>query len=195
MKKITILALILTSMLLLCSCTVDLTSAEEYDLLVSNELPISIVYPFCVFDINVIENVIGYSDYVFVGKVVGYKQTTIDASGMPNTTYFVEVIENIKGSLTAEEEIELIKSGGLDENYKSIVLYESDIMPKINEYYVFSVYGLQSGGIKAEGLNTTIKIENTENYKIDEEYLRFVEAYENEVVYERTRYKSKYEQE
>ena len=196
MKKILILCLLVIIIFVFCSCTKSYSKEEEYDLLVSNKLPIDTIYAYFVYDDSKLENIIGFFDYVFIGKIKDYKDTITDTpSGIPNTIYVLEVILNIKGTLLMNEDIELIKGGGLSEDYKRKYIYDDDILPKKDNYYIFLARASAEGDLYANGGSTTIKIENTENYYEDEEYIKCLEAYENENVYDRERYKSKYEQE
>lgn len=195
-KNILTICLIIIYLFIFCSCTSSLTTEEEYDLLVSNELPIDTIYATFVYENDKLINVIGFSDYVFLGKVKEYKETITDTpSKIPETVYVVKVIENIKGNLTTDNNIEVIKSGGLSEDYKTKVIFEDDLLPEINCNYIFLVCASEDGKTSATGANTTMKIENTDNYTKDSEYLKCIEAYENQVIYDRVRYKSIYEQE
>lgn len=194
-KKILIACLLIIVLFSLYSCS-NLTIEEEYELLISNKLPVDSVMATFIYDISSLENVVGYADYVFVGKVKEYKQTNTDTlSEIPETIYSVEVVENIKGNLSINNNIDLIKSGGLTKDYKHKVIFNKDILPKVNELYIFSTFALENKEIKAEGENSTIKLENSEDYKNDTKYLNFIEAYQNQIVFDRQRYKSKYEQE
>jgi hypothetical protein len=200
MKKVIILCLIIISLFVFCSCTPNLTLEEEYELLISEKTPIVRISVIYAFDVDKLEILVGFADYVFVGKVTGFKGTINDASaplglpaGMPDTKYSVEVVENIKGNLVTD--IEILKRGGLSENRKSKEIYPDDIMPQIGEHYIFVVAARNDGELYASGKNSNIKIENPQNFHEDAEYKKVIEAYENEVVFDRDRNKSIYEQE
>jgi hypothetical protein len=195
MKKVIILCLIIISLFVFCSCTPNLTLEEEYDLLVSDVTPIVHVTVSYIYDTTKLENVIGYSDYVFVGKVTGYNGTINGTpSGEPVTKYSVKVVENIKGNLITDKDIELRKVGGLSEDRKSKLIRQDDLLPRIGDYYVFSVFAINTGEISATSGKANIKIENPQNFHEDAEYKKVIEAYENEVVFDRDRDKSIYEQ-
>ena len=167
-----------------------------YGLLVSDnfpEAPVEVYYAINMYDLKY---VVGDADYVFVGLVIDYIDTIHDTpSEIPDTIYRVEVIENIKGKLLLDTEIELIKGGGVNKNYLAKTIMRDDTMPKKDEYYIFSVRTKSSGEIFANGINTTVKIENMSDYKYDIEYIKFVSAYESEIISDRTRYKSTYDNE
>ena len=149
-----------------------------------------------IYDVTTLESIVGYSDYVFVGLVKDYKGNISNTnSGLPDSIYSIEVIKNIKGSLILNTEIELIKSGGISgfPFHKSTIA--GDIMPKKEGYYIFSVVARSSGKITAGTPNSTVKIENIDNYQEDIQYTNFVNAYANQVIYTRERYKSTYDNE
>lgn len=194
-KTILVLCLIIINLFVICSCTKNLTAKEQYELLISNDTPVDTLQVTYCYENDKLENVVGYSDYVFVGIVKNYIGTINDTpSEIPQTIYSVEIIKNIKGNLFGSD-INLIKCGGLAEDYKSKIIYEDDIIPEINQCYIFFVFASNNGEICAGGLNSNIKIENAEKYFEDANYIRTIDAYENQVVYDRTRYKSKYDQE
>jgi len=195
MKKVIILCLIIISLFVFCSCTPSLTLEEEYELLISDKTPIDPFQVTFVYDITKLEKVIGFSDYVFVGKVTGYLGTINDTpSGIPETLYSVSVLENIKGNLITNKNIELLKDGGLSENRKRKSMLVGDTMPKIGDYYIFLVFASKDGEIKATHGKTVNKIENIRDFYEDDEYKKVLQAYENEEVFDRVRYKSIYEQ-
>lgn len=193
-KKSLIMCIILICLFAFCSCTPNLTLAEEYELLVSDDTPTDPVFSSYTIDVKKLEEVVGSADNVFIAIVKEYKGTINVSVGTPATIFVVEVIENIKGNLIKKIDIELTKSGGLTKKRKSKAIYIGDIMPKVNEYYVFSIFVQLDGKILSTGPNSSIKIENYQNLHEDPKYKEFVEAYENEVVFDRERRESIYEQ-
>jgi hypothetical protein len=192
MKKIGILLSLI--LVLLTACTPKLSKEEEYDLLISNEIAVDTVYATYVFDNYHLENVIGYNDYVFIGKVSEYKETiTNTPSGMPKTIYSVRVIENIKGNLIIDNDIEIYKGGGLSEDYKWKVMYEDDFFPEEEKYYIFFAYAIEDNNTYINGRNSNIFLPSGENYTRDDDYISCINAYENQIAFDRERYMSKYD--
>ncbi|MDR2408753.1 MAG: hypothetical protein LBE13_11665 [Bacteroidales bacterium] len=188
---ITVFAVMLTTGLV--SCGNKLSAEEITEILGTNYLPTEYVITEYALDMTDLKQVVGDADYVFVCKTKGYLSTEYNSDDIPTTRYTIEVIENIKGELKAGEDIVLRKAGGIKKNHKSFYLYSDDSLPKVNHYYIVSVYGQPSGDILACGENTNIALASIENYKTDINYTNILEAYENEIVSNRTRYKSKYD--
>lgn len=87
-------------------------------------------------------------------------------------------------------DINFIKSGGLEKNGKSKVVYEKDIVLEQEKTYIFIVFVLENGSIKAEGMNTNFLLNDESQYQDNNAYKKVVSAYENEIPFERTRYKA-----
>ena len=173
---------------------------------------------------NDLNQVVGSADYVFVGTVESdegtvYKnyvtmETEYEGTkevGTPYSNYMVTVIENIKGNLITEKPIPVQKSGGLSEDGTTIYLYEGDELPIIGGTYIFFAYAQQDGSLLISGPVSNIHLvkkcieieakaddnykELIGSYKELTEYREILEAYENQVEDERTRFKSSYEAE
>lgn len=194
-RKIVLLLLILSVLIISFGCTKDLTKGEEYELLTSSKTPINTIRASFSIDTYNLEEVVGSTDYVFVAKVTSYKETIFDTpSEIPETVYLIKVIENIKGELVLNEEIELLKKGGLDKEYKYKHIYIDDILPQVDKYYIFCTYALESGEIRATAQNSNLEIENIENLEEETNYKNILDAYENQKLeYERERFISKYD--
>ncbi|MFA6866998.1 MAG: hypothetical protein WCR54_05730 [Clostridia bacterium] len=194
-RKIVLLLLILSVLIISFGCTKNLSKEEEYELLASSDVPVNTIKASFSIDTYNLQEVVGNTDYVFVAKVTAYKKTIFDTpSEIPETVYAVQVIENIKGELIVNEEIELIKKGGLDKEYKYKYIFIDDILPQVDNYYIFCTYALKSGEIRASAQNSNLKIENIRNLHEETNYLNILDAYENQnVEYIRERYTSKYD--
>ena len=99
---------------------------------------------------------IGYSDYVFVGRVIKENNRYINEYDSPRTTYQIAVMENLKGDL--QNEIEVIYPGGYDRD-GTLILSKGDYitdesLPDIDETYIFVGIGQSSGDILLQTLYT-----------------------------------------
>lgn len=159
----------------------------------TDELPVDWVDVTFIYDITKLENVVGYSDYVFIGKVEKYINTSyISNSNMPLTEYSVKVLHNIKGELT--EDIILFKDGGISKKYNNFIIFRGDLLPKVGEIYFFSVYALKDGTLRA-GSGPSSNIHSRSDYTHDENYKTVMDAFANQniEIYIRERYISKYD--
>lgn len=195
MKKriVSLIVLFLTILIIFSGCTKPLSKEKMIELLGTDKIPTKEMHVFYTFDMTILANVVGDVDYVFVALVKDYIKTEYIGDDYPRTYYLIDVIENIKGELIKDNSIELIKSGGIDKKGKTFYVYEDDYLPKINEYYIFSVYAQPNGDILSSGINTGIFIEKRENYKNDAEYSKIITAYENQNITNRQRFISKYD--
>lgn len=103
----------------------------EHDYDKYKEVPIDYSYASYAYDTSTPEKAIGFADYVFVAKVnnilrTEYKyptETVIDGKiktvYVPYTIYSITVIENIKGEIIKNKDIEIMQYGGLNEDTKS----------------------------------------------------------------------------
>lgn len=108
-------------------------------------------------DVNDMNEMTGFSDYVFVGYVSSQDRT--EYSSIPYTVYKIKNIENLKGTLSTNNEIEIFKSGGISEDGKNFVIYENDIMPEEGKVYVFFACGQPDGSILISGENSNFYID------------------------------------
>ena len=172
-------------------------------------LPVEYMSAAYVFDMNDLSELIGYVDYVFIGKVVDYIRTDyeypVDKNGnhyqidnpLPSTVYNIKVINNIKNELC--QDIELYKGGGLKKDLKSVVLYDETSLFEINDINIF--YGIvqPDGRIFTIGKDKYVNLDMTESYDEDqiteinkkithnEKYQAVLKALANEKVYDRKR--------
>lgn len=182
--------------LFLTGCSANMSREDVAKLLGSNSIPVITIKASYSVDMEKLEEVIGDADYVFVGQVKQYVKTIYNTKGdkdFPKTVYSIRVVENIKGQLIGEKDIQVLKGGGVSKDCKQLVQYENDTLPIELEYYIFSVYAFASGEIIANGMNTSVIIENKSNYQQDVKYKDFVKAHMDEKVTNRKRYVSTYD--
>ena len=137
------------------------------------------------------QEVVGFADYVFIGVVEKLNKRDID-NEFPNEYYSVAVLENLKGSLITDSNIEVVKHGGYSEN-GTLILYASDNLVgtglcEIGDEYIFIGFGQPDGSLLLEHLSGNV--EYSDELKMD--YLDFIE---NQIEIERERFKSKYDSE
>ena len=191
MKKIlSIFVLLATMCFCFVSCSSEMSKEEIAKLIGTDQFPTEIYGVSYSIDVSDLKAVVGDSDYVVVAEVKDYVSTSYSASGMPLTEYTIQVVENIKGKLDTSKEISILKEGGLNEKIDKFVIYENDILPQVGKYYIFCIYGQSSGANRVCGENCTLPIENGQNYSSEQNYLDILDAYENEIVSERTRFSS-----
>jgi hypothetical protein len=160
------------------------------------------------FTINVDDPlaVVGDADYVFVANVLEETETVYEdvvtvetASGAkevgdPYTRYIVSVIENLKGNIEENVEVELLKAGGISQDNDVIFLYEDDALLEVGSTYVLIAYAQPDGSLLVCGPNSSKIIEaNSDRVRSNQTYASYVTACENQVVTSRERYTSVYE--
>lgn len=199
-KKIT--AFFLCSTLLVGSLLTGCGTSEKSSLTdLSNidvrKLPINTIQASFICDPDNPREVAGAADYIFAGKVISNDGTeyqyvapledengNIVETGVPYTHYTVQVIENIKGALQEEEPISLVKSGGIEQNQKSISLYENDCLPEAEKAYIFVAYTQEDGSLLVSGpnSNTLIPVEAPNKIVKSQEYKKYKEAAAHQIV-------------
>ena len=129
------------------------------------------------FDANNLNNIVSDADYIFVGKVINQGKTVYKYPvkvenkwiTSPYTYYNLQVIKNVKGNLLKGKNVKILKAGGKDKYSNVKYVYENDILPNKNEYYIFAAYVQQDGSLLVSGVNSTIKTTkyyvNTSSYK------------------------------
>lgn len=158
------------------------------------------------YSINItdLREVVGISDYVFVGcveEIYDYNHDRlfhkfpkiIDYYGGPYTECRVTVTECIKGNIPAGETLSYYKVGGVTLLRTSIYLdveedyieegYD-DYYPEEGKYYVFRGMAHPDGTITGGGINSTEPLEknyNSNNYKQSAIYQNWINAYENQI--------------
>ncbi len=127
-------------------------------------LPINYSEAQYAYDTSSPEKAVGTADYVFIGKinrvlkteyrnpveVINNGETRIVTE--PYTVYSVDVIENIKGEIVKNQDIELVQYGGLNEDKSSYTFMEGMKMLNVGEYYIILPYTSSDGrlGISCE---------------------------------------------
>lgn len=147
-KKNKIVLLGFVTLLLLCCCT------KKEDV---KEPEVSVVCGSYTIDVNSYAELAGDADYVTVGEVIEELGTEYEMS-TPYTNYSVKVKENLKGELTKDEPIIIIKDGGITEDKKCIIQYESDELPVVGKTYVFYIYAQPDGSNLVSGPNSSILV-------------------------------------
>jgi len=212
MKKIIMLVVIIT-ILTLSACSKKSEVNKE-------DLPISYLTGSFSINVNDLSQIVGDADYVFVAEVADevetlYKNTvTIETENGtkevsdPYTKYTIKVINNIKGKLDKDIEFDILKVGGVSQDNNSIVLYEDDTLLQVGNKYIISAYAQPDGSLLVSGPNSSIDLnltsknniissdsnEDISNIVSSDNYKEFIKAYENEVVTDRERFKSSYEE-
>jgi hypothetical protein len=168
-------------------------------------LPIEYSEADHIIDINNPNEVVGFSDYVFVAQIDGeigtiYKGISTTSSGRevgrPHTQYKITVIDNLKGNLKKNESIILEQSGGVAMNGKYIELMEGDKLLEEGGYYIILAAGGDDGRLQMTGPTSSIKLDYTmkNELKSSKEYKNYKKFVKNEIKFERDRSKSKYEE-
>ena len=129
----------------------------------------------------------GAVDYIFAGTVTRILSNKITASNT-KSRYAIQVDENIKGEL--KEIVEAYKVGGVRKD-GLVLLVESDRrqdsgLPEEGKSYVFMAYAQEDGTL----LLSEFFDDRECNEALIEEYREY---YENEIPFERERYRSKYD--
>ncbi|OJG96598.1 hypothetical protein RV18_GL002104 [Enterococcus termitis] len=136
------------------------------------EVPIYAIHADYTLDVNNPNEVVGGSDYVFVGKVIDntgttYKNKTpleqedgsIKYLGEAFTNYKIEVITNLKNKLVTSKEITLAKQGGIREDGSAYDIFEDDLLPEAGKVYIFTAYTQDDGSLLVSGANSTVSFD------------------------------------
>ncbi|MFK4471824.1 hypothetical protein ABH897_001547 [Paenibacillus sp. RC73] len=219
MKKAFMFLSILTTVAILASgCS---NPKVDKNITKSGEIPTSYIQASFVIDINNPKEVVGYTDYAFVGLVeemtgTEYKfpvtKETEDGPKVltsPYTNYSVKVLSNIKGNLKKDVSIPIQKFGGLNDDKSTYFLFEDDSLPQKGKVYVFTATAEQDGSLLVSGPNFNIEVKTDVFSKNSiqklseesianeltktEEYKTYQDAYKNEIIKDRERFTSKYE--
>lgn len=128
-----------------------------------------------VIDVDNPREVVGFSDNVFLGKVIK-KTGKKSLSGYPETQFEVQVYENIKGELKGD--IKINQSGGYDGKY--LFLMEEDELLVEGQTYLFATRYL-----KEEDWHTIVPSGGSIEYNTEKEKVNLIEkykkAYEEEI--------------
>ena len=165
---------------------------------------ISEVHASYIIDMYDLDVITGFVDHVFVGRVVR-NAGTVSIDGSPFTNYEVEVLEVIKGDLMPGVVVPVEKWGGpilhwlvflLNRGRIPYLVRENDSLPQTDNIYVFRASTGEDGSMLLAGPNSNnLLIENAEvaggivpQAAYSDYYAAAIEAYENEVLFERERF-------
>lgn len=154
-----------------------------------------------IIDVNNINEIIGFSDYVFTGKVLehigNYPSDETNNEIFPYNKYKVEVLDNYKGEL--QKNIEIKKIGGYENTKRGEVLTlldetlgdTKDFLPVVGETYLFTAVADANGSIVVSGPSGHMPIKDTKDiYSIQDDVENVVM---DEISFDRPRYKSVFE--
>jgi len=170
----------------------------------NENLPITKICASYAINVNNLEELIGDADYVFVGEAlkndgVEYKKPVVVETELgskeyksPYTNYSLKVVENIKGNLVSN--IEISKVGGTSSDKKTIFVYEGDVLPVEGKTYIFSAYGQPDGTLLVSGANSNQELNLQTKISRESLYSKYKEALENQIVRDRERFESIYEE-
>lgn len=142
---------------------------EEY-----KNIPVNYICPSYAHDTSTPEQAIGLADYAFIGKInrilrTEYRhpmETVIDGEiqtvSSPYTVYEVNVVQNINGNLVKGENIEIVQSGGLEEDKLSYSFFEEMGLLNIGEYYILLAYTQPDGSLLFDKADFSISLGNLE---------------------------------
>lgn len=130
------------------------------------------------FDTSNPRKLVGFSDNVFVGKVI--EQIGSESlNGFPETQFKVEVLDNIKGVLNGT--VKVNQQGG--HKWNKIVLFEGDKLLEVGQTYLFITRYLES-----QNWHTLVPVHGDLpiNNELEKKELieKYTKAYENEIPFE-----------
>ncbi|MBC1636410.1 cell surface protein [Listeria welshimeri] len=198
MKKTTAGIIILVISILGFACFLTLNSKlDKKEAKKEKEVPVYSIHADYNLNVDNPNEVVGGSDYVFVGKVTENTGTTYkdktpleqeDGSfkyvGEAFTNYKIKVLYNLKNELVTDKEISLAKQGGIREDGSAYDIFEDDLLPEIGKVYIFNAYTQDDGSLLVSGANSTISFdEKTHNIDTQKELAKTeeVQRYENAV--------------
>ena len=170
----------------------------------SKDLPIYYLEVSYVIDIENPREVVGFGDYVFVAHVNEEIETVhknvewihFKKTSMPYTVYSITVIENLKGNINKNTPVEIERFGGVNIDNDSISLPRGDVLLEAGAYYIFIASSDHDGNLGQAAPSAAIKLDiESENEIIpSEEYKDYIKYCEEEIVFGRQRFKSRYEE-
>jgi hypothetical protein len=190
--------------LIICILSLLITGCEKSDFNVAevigtDEMDVKYYTASFVIDETDLTQVTTYASYVFIAKVISYDKTEYlngDAE-LPLTFYSVQVLENIKGNLITDENIELKKAGGLIKNSTKFSICQDDILPEQGGTYLFAAV-IFDDDLYCPMPNMVVKLDTEDtNWSENEVVQRYTEALKQEVsdIPNGNQYKSKYDAE
>lgn len=145
--------------------------------------------------------VVGYGDYVFVARIDEeiknvHRSVEEPDNGIPMTTYSITVIDNLKGKIKKNTPIKFSKIGGFSSSSNMLTLLEGDTMLEEDKYYIIVAAGSHDGSIIQAASTAAIKLDVTSEEEIvsSQAYKDYEKYIEEEVMYQRPRFKSTYEE-
>jgi len=180
----------------------------EYE--ISLTLPVDHAILVKLYDSNNLSTLVGYVDYVFLGRIESFERTnydySIDKDGniidsinpMPSSVFRVKVIENLKNMLN--DNVEVIRVGGLRKDGKSVVMIGETTLPEIGGIYFFYAIAQRDGTLVLTGedihADFDIEIDKSESNvsfiksiaQNTEKYNKVINAIKSEIIYDRPRY-------
>jgi hypothetical protein len=78
----------------------------------------------------------GFVDNIFVGKVVTQTGTQVGSSLLPETTFQVEILRSVKGSLSGT--VLVTQQGGFNPEERAIILVEEDALLEPGKTYLLA---------------------------------------------------------
>ncbi len=157
----------------------------------------------CSYDIDVTDptEIIGDADYYFVAKVKsidGYdyrdpievenEDGTVSTFCDPYTKYTIEIIQNIKGNLVENEEVNIAKFGGLSYDRKCYEIPEGDNFLEEGQKYLLAAYVQSDGTLLVSGENSSVKLAGTVFSKALQ-IRKYNWYYKNQKMFDRKRYR------
>lgn len=185
MKMIRNLIIVLMSILLTTGCQKNMSNEEIAKIIGTDELKTEYYMSSFVIDTDDLSSVTTYAKYIFVGTIDDYVKTEYNSEDENEvyTYYSVKVLENIKGELVQNKNVEVKKAGGITKDEKSFLMCKDDILPAVGNTYIFAAVMFEKdGSIYCYGPNTVRLIENVDNYKEDKTYNAYIEALNTIVV-------------
>lgn len=165
------------------------------------EVPIQYVSGMNVINIENPKEVVGFGDYVFIARIdeeiknVHNSNEDLDP-GIPMTTYSITVLDNLKGRLKKNYPIKFSKIGGISSSSNMVTLLEGDVMLEEDQYYILVAAGNDDGSMVQAAATGAVKLDVTSEEEIVslQAYKDYEKYIEEEVEYQRPRYKSMYEE-
>ncbi len=145
------------------------------------------IVPSHIFDVEDEKKLVGFSEHVFVGRVVERAGTKVapplgaDGAALPQTQFRVQVEDNIKGELGGDVVVNQV--GGLDQETGRLFVVDGDQLLEPEQTYLFATrYDEKKGWheIAAQGhSNVPFKGKSTQERKELKE--KFKKAKQNQV--------------
>lgn len=180
MKKVCVVAaliMVIIAVFLLVEFSGRMSDEEIGEIIGTNKLETEYYEASFLIDTSDLSAVTTYAKYLFVGTVEEYVKSDYPDEDSVYTYYSIKVVENIKGELVQDENVELKKSGGLKKNQECFILCSGDVLPAVGHTYIFAATIFpKEESLYCFGPGTVAEIENTSDYKNDPVYKKYTEA-------------------